>query len=98
MVLPTLEKFLRIRINGSDTSTWDPLPYVLAWEIENHFLSDALRDRSDQLTEKKDLPSKMTAGMTFQAFQLKYKRIFTARIYFDSFILAKKRSAKQKNH
>ena len=56
MVLPTLETFLRIRINGPDTSVWDPLPNVLAWETENHFLLDAPRDRNDQLTEKEDLP------------------------------------------
>ncbi len=69
MVFPTLEKFLRICINGSDASIWDPVPYVLAWEIEN--LSDALRDRSDQLTEKEDLPSEITAGMTYGTFQPK---------------------------
>jgi len=71
MVFPTLEKFLRICINGSDASIWDPLPYVFAWEIENHFLSDALRDRSNQLTEKEDLSSEITAGMTCRTFQPK---------------------------
>ncbi len=44
--------------------------YVLAWEIENHFLSDAPGDRNDQLTEKEDLPSEITARMTFQAFEI----------------------------
>jgi hypothetical protein len=71
MVFPTLEKCLQICINGSDASIWDPLSYVLAWEIENHFLSDALRDQSDQLTEKEDLSSEITAGITFRTFQPK---------------------------
>jgi hypothetical protein len=42
--------------------------YVLAWEIENHFLSDAPGDRNDQLTEKEDFPSKMPISCTKKLF------------------------------
>jgi len=45
------------------------MSYVLAWEIENHFLSDAPGDRNDQLTEKEDFPSKMPISCTKNRFQ-----------------------------
>ena len=45
------------RKNGPNANVWDTLPYVLAWEKENHFFSDTPGDRNDQLTEKEDLPS-----------------------------------------